>query len=525
MFGVATLIAAAAVAFALARALRVPAIPLLLMCGLALALTGRVEGDVIENALLMGVAFLMFVVGLELDPRRTRAQRDAAARVGVIQFIVLTVAGFATARWLGFDFAAAVYLGLALTASSTLVGVRLLQRRRQMFEPLGRMVLGVLLFQDALVLLALPVLIALGMRPDAAIQAIIAIIALGIAALAVRRWLSPLLMRASDDGEVVLLSALSLMFLFIGGAALVGVPIVVGAFLAGVSLSRFPSDAVVRSTMAPIGDFFSAVFFVGLGALVGIPSMEQIAQAAVFVVLLVLVTVPLVTFVAERSGLSAKSSLEAGLLLSQTSEISLVIGLSGMIDGRIQQSTFTVIALVTLITMLLTPFLANDAVARTLMRFHPSRRRHVGEAPPEGHVLLLGSGATGMPLLEELVLRGAYVVVVDDDPGVIARLEEAGIRTVRGDASDPAILERAGAAHARAITSTIRRPRDNAILLERVVDVPVLVRVFDSIDAEWIEEHGGIPVLYSEATADGLLDWFEDEGEWLDANLAGRADG
>jgi CPA2 family monovalent cation:H+ antiporter-2 len=299
------------------------------------------------------------------------------------------------------------------------------------------------------------------------------------------------------------------------------VPIVVGAFLAGVALARFPVDGIVRAEMAPIGDFFAAVFFTALGALVGIPSASQLLQAAVLAVLVIAVTVPLVTFVGERSGLAAKSAVEAGLLLAQTSEISLVIGLSGMLEGYIGVDTFTVIALVTLTTMLVTPFLATDAVARTLVRLQPSARAAAGD-PPSGHVLLLGSGSTGMPLLEDLVLGGSDVVVVDDDPAVIAQLTTAGIRTVRGDASDSAVLRRAGADRARAITSTIRRPRDNAKLLEMAPDAHVLVRVFDSADAEWIAERGGTPVLYSEATTDAFAEWFEEERETLAQSLADR---
>lgn len=521
MHGVAILLAAAAVAFALARALRVPAIPLLLIAGLALAFTGRLDAETLENALLLGVSFLLFVVGLELDPRRTRAQRSAAIRVGIWQFLVLGMVGYMAAVRLGFSFAPAVYVALALTASSTLVGVRILQRRRQMFEPFGRLVLGSLLLQDALVLMMLPVLIAFGTDTEAALLSLGAILALAAACLAVRRWVAPQLIHVAQDREVILLAALSVLFGFIMTASMLGVPILIGAFLAGVALARFPIDGTVRSVMAPIGDFFAAVFFTALGALVGIPSGAQIVQAAVLVVLVIVVTVPLVTIVAERSGLPAKSAIEAGLLLAQTSEISLVIGLSGMIEGYLESDTFTVIALVTLVTMLLTPFLATDAIARWLIRFHPSRRFVHGE-PPSGHLLLLGTGSTGMPLLEDLVLTGAEVVVVDDDPAVIARLEAAGIRAVRGDASDATILAQAGASRARAIMSTIRRPRDNKTLLELAGGKTILVRVFDRDDAEWIAEHGGTPVLYSEATADAFVEWFDEEQEALRDSLAER---
>jgi len=528
MHGVAMLLGAAALAYALARLLRAPPIPLLLLAGLGLSWTTSIEGEVLEDALLLGVSFLLFVVGLELDPRRTRAQRSAAVRVGVLQFLVLAALGFATALLLGYGTVPAGYLALALTASSTLVCVRLLQRRRQMFEPFGRLVLGVLLLQDALVLLSIPLVTDLGSDPLVALAGLAAIALLAVLAMAVRRWLAPLLLRVMDDTEIVLLASLAMLFAFLALADWMDVPLVVGAFLAGVALSRFPVNGVVRAELAPVGDFFTAIFFTALGALVSLPSMTQLLHAVAFALVILVVTPPLVTVLAERAGFSAKPAIEAGLLLSQASEISLVIGLSGMIQGDIDADVFTVIALVTLGTMLLTPVIATDRVAWRLARLHPSRRRARTTEPPRGHVLLLGTGATGMPILEDLILAGCDVVVVDDDPAVIARLEDAEVRTIRGDAADATVLRRAGAQHARIVSSTIRRPRDNDALLSLAQGVPVLVRVFDDVDADWVRAHGGIPVLYSEATAQSLLEWYDEEQEELENSLRqrlGRAPG
>lgn len=525
MQGVALLLGAAAAGFALARALRAPPIPLLLVAGLGLSLVRPPPASTLENALLLGVSFLLFVVGLELDPRRTRAQRRTAVRVGVWQFLALAVLGFAVALALGFGVVESGYLGLALTASSTLVGVRLLQRRRQMFEPFGRLVLGVLLLQDLLVILLIPLVTELDGGVVPFLRGLGGIAVLGAMSLAARRWAGRFLLRVADEGEFVLLGALAVLFVFLAVADLLGVPIVVGAFLAGVALSRFPVNGIVRSEVAPIGDFFAAIFFTALGALVRVPGSEELLQAAVLTGVVLVVTTPLVTVIAERTGFSARPAIEAGLLLSQTSEISLVIGLSGMLQGHIVGETFTVIALVTMSTMLLTPLIATDAMAWRLMRFHPFRHRGEpgAEGIPSGHVLLLGAGATGMPLLEDLIVSGCEIVVVDDDPAVAGRLEEAGIRSFRGDASDAAVLRGAGAERARVVSSTIRRPRDNAALLRLARDrVPVLVRVFDEADAAWVRERGGTPVLYSEATADALLEWFEEERPALEENLQER---
>jgi CPA2 family monovalent cation:H+ antiporter-2 len=288
-----------------------------------------------------------------------------------------------------------------------------------------------------------------------------------------------------------------------------GLPLVTGAFLAGVALSPFPVNGVLRPQLNSIADFFNAIFFTALGAIVPIPGLGDLGRAIVLALVVILFTPPLVAYVAERYGFSLRQSIESGLLLAQTSEISLVVGLYGLLAEQITPATFGAIALVTVVTMVLTPFLAADRVVWWLTRRYPTGRPQAEATPENDHVLLLGTGATGMPLLESILGAGHRVVVVDDDPVVIARLREADISCIRGDATDPAILRQAHADRAAIITSTIRRPQDNRRVLEFARGVPVIVRVFDEHDARWIEELGGTPIVYADAAADGMLRWFD----------------
>lgn len=509
MHGIALLLAAAAVAYGIARALDIPPVPLLLLAGLLLAPTGLLPAGFLEDALVLGVSFLMFQGGVELNPLRTRGQRGAALRVGLIQFFALAALGVLAAVALGFDLLSAAYVGLALTASSTLVTIRLLQRRRQMFEPFGRVVVGVLLLQDLLVILLIPLMTRLPFGPVAVAQGVLGVAALVGLTWISSRWLTPAVLRMDGDEEPLLLVVLAFLFGFMLLAGWLGLPVVVGAFLAGVSLSSFPASGVVRSQLASIGDFFSAVFFTALGALIAVPATEVILQALALAALVVIATPPLVTVIAERAGLAAKPAIEAGLLLAQTSELSLVVGLYGVVEGQLPAEVFTVIALVTLVTMFLTPTLSHERVAWRLLRWHPVAARATLPPPAGGHVLLLGSGSTGMPLLETILTSGHEVAVVDDDPAVVARLAELEIPCVRGEASDFEVLERVNARQARVISSTIRRPEDNRRLLDHVSGVPVIVRVFDEEDAEWIRARGGTPVLYSEAAAERFFHWYD----------------
>jgi Kef-type K+ transport system membrane component KefB len=516
MTAIAVLLFAAACAYGVAHALSVPTIPVLLVTGVLLAVGGVVPEAVLSDTLVLGVTILLFVNGIELSPRRTRAQRRAARSVGALQFTLLGALGLLAALLLGYDVVPAAYIALALTASSTLVVVRLLQRRRQLYEPFGRLVLGVLLLQDLLVLLLVPVVTDMNAGVLPVVRGILATIALVALAAAVFRWGAPRIQRLDREDEVMLLVLLAVLFVFVGLADMLALPLVTGAFLAGVALSRFPLNGMVRIQLGSIAEFFSALFFIGLGALIGIPSATELTHALILSAVVIFATPPVVMLIAERAGMSGRAAIESGLLLAQTSEISLVIGLFGLLAGQISRSAFTVIALMTLVTMLITPFMTSDRVVWWLMRRRPvrmlpARRRTDQQIPAEGHVLVLGSGSTGMPLLETILAMGHDVLVIDDDAVVIQRLRDADILCLRGDASDTALLRRANADRARIITSTIRRPDDNRRLLEFARGVPTLVRVFEEEDAEMISALGGTPIIASHAAATEMLRWFDRE--------------
>lgn len=509
MTALTALLAGAAIALALARWLNVPSVPFLLLTGLVLANTGLLDRVQLQAPLMLGVTFLLFLGGLELNPVRVGRQRAAALRVGLAQFFLLGAAGFLIGILLGFGRLTSLYLALALTASSTLVVVQLLQRRQQLFEPFGRMVLGVVLLQDLLVILLIPLVRRASEGAVAALLGLLATLAMTVLAFICLRWMAPLILRIAEDEETLLLVTLSVLFIFLGIADLLRVPFVAGAFLAGFALSSFPVSGIVRGQLGSITDFFSAAFFVALGGLILVPGIREFTHALVFAALVVVVTPPLVAFVTERAGFSARPAIESGLLLAQTSELSLVVVLQGMILGQVGENVFSIVVIVTAVTMLLTPFLSAERVTRLMLRVHPLRRDTQVTRELTDHVVLVGCGSAGMPLLETMLAAGTSVVVVDDDPAVIARLRHGDVPSIRGDALDGAALADAGVQHARIVSSTVRRARDNELLLTMTNDVRVLVRVFEDEEGQWVQARGGVPVMSSDAGASAFLRWYD----------------
>lgn len=507
------LLGLAALGHGLSRWTQVPAIPFLLAGGLGLSATGIV-GDpaFLRDVLFLSVSVLLFVVGTDLNPQRVGPFKPAALRIGLIQFVGLAAVGIGLSVWLDYGLPDALYLGLALATSSTIVGVRLLQRRQEMFEPAGRTVVGVLLLQDVLVVVLLPVLIRFPDGPAAMLWSLGGTVLLLGGVAAVMKGLVPILLARDLDAETQLLAVLGVLFGFMGVAEGLGVPRFAAAFLAGVSLSGFPFSGLVHSEMQPLYDFFAALFFSALGVAATLPAPATLWHVLLFSGAVVLTTPLLVAVVGAWTGLAARPTLQSGFLLAQTSELSLVVGLQALVVGELTGDTVAVIVLTTVLTMMVAPLLTSDAVGRALIRWHPCRRSGSLAEPPTDHVLLLGGGRSVRPLLRLLRESAPQVVVVDEDPAVVEELRNAGVTAVRGDGGDRSVQRAAGAAEARIIVSTLRDPTVLGDLFDEVGStVPVLVRVFEDEEADWVTARGGTPISFARAAGEAFADWFSNE--------------
>lgn len=513
----ALLLVTAAVAFGLARYFRLPSVPVLIGAGMCLSLAGQVPPELTPgskdgamNLLELGLVFLVFSSGVEMNPRRFRKYLKPVMWVAGVQFLLAMAVGYLFARWMGMGSLEAVYVGGGLAASSTLVVVRHLRMRRAMFEPFGRVVTGVLLLQDV----ALVLLIVILSRVDGGGwelgKGVFEVVVIGLAAWVAQRFVVPLMVRKfQPDEENLLLWLVAVLLGFVGIAGWLNLPLIVGAFAGGFVFSAFPLNGLVRGQLSSLVDFFHAMFFVALGALLGVPGLESWGVAAIYSMVVILVTPPLVALVAEWRGLNTRAGIESGLLLAQTSEYSLLLGLSGLFLGHVSPATFSVLALTTVMTMTMTPILGREKVVNFLLPFHPLRRKHQIEEAPKGHVLILGFGSAGMWTVKPLVAQGEQVLVVDDDAAVCKMLESKGIPFLRGDGAEVSVLQRAGARDAKFVIASMRRVGDALTVLKYVRGVPVLARVFEDDDAVRIREAGGEPVLISRAAVDMFLTWFE----------------
>lgn len=513
MTGLALLLLSSAVAFALAQRFRMPAIPLLILLGFGITRFGiDVDRGALNQLLDVGLAFLVFSAGIELNPSRFSGRSGTLLSIGIVQFAVAGALGFFLAQGIGFDVSASLYIAAGLSTSSTLVAVQQIYRSPGSLRSYGSLALGVLLVQDVAIIILIVLLPRVTGGSSELIPGILSLAVMAATAIVCQRFLPRLIRRSRlPDEETMLLCTLAVLFLFSGFSNWMDISFIAGGFAAGFALSGFPVSGEARGALGSLNTFFLAVFFSALGAQVELPDSATLAKALGFSAIVILATPVVVTILAEwKGGLSSRNAITAGLLLAQTSEFSVILAVYGERLGQIGHETVTVIALVAVITMTLTPFLATDTVARFLLNLHPLRRLMRTDSQLSDHVVVLGYGSVGRWIIRPLLSNGLRVVIVDQDPAIIAQLRKDGHLCIRGDASDEKVLLRAGADKARFIIVSLHQVGEIVKVIEHVgPEVPVFARIFEEAAAEKVRASGGIPILNSTAAANRFMEWFE----------------
>lgn len=526
MTGLALLLLSSAVAFALAQRFRLPTIPLLILLGFTMSRSGvEIDRAALNQVIDVGLAFLVFAAGIELNPARFAVQTRALLWIGLLQFAVTAILGFLLGRALGFDTVASLYLGIGLSTSSTLVALRQLYRSPGSLRTYGRVVLGVLLIQDIVMILFIVLLPRFAGGVGELAPGILALGVMAVTAAVCQRYLPRLLTKIHPpEEETMLLCTLAILFLFSGFSHWMDISFIAGGFAAGFALSGFPVSGEARGVISSLNTFFVALFFSALGAQVEHPDMSTFLKSLAFASVVLIATPVVVTIIAEwKANLSSRNAITAGLLLAQTSEFSVILAVYGERLGQIGEETVSIIALVAVISMTLTPFLATDSVARRLLHLHPLRRLMKTDSQLSDHVIVLGYGSAGRWIIRPLVASGLKIVIVDQDPHVIAQLRKEGHVCIRGDASDEKVLLQAGADKARFILVSLHQVAEVVKVIEHVCSsVPVFARVFEEASAKKVEESGGIAILNSTAAADRFMEWFDHQMKEKDS---ARADG
>jgi Kef-type K+ transport system membrane component KefB/Trk K+ transport system NAD-binding subunit len=488
----ALILAASAALGALALWLRQPLIVAFIVVGILVGPSGLNLAGVDERLRLLaeiGIAVLLFVVGLKLDPHLIRTMGPVALATGLGQVLFTSVFGFLIALALGFSPVVALYVAVALTFSSTIIIVKLLSDKREIDALHGRIAVGFLIVQDIAVILAMIGLTALGAgEASGHLLADSLLVLLKGAALLVgigltMHFILPrLLLHLARTQELLLLFAIAWAVLLAAVGDVLGFSKEVGAFLAGVSLAATPFREAIAARLVSLRDFLLLFFFIGLGAQLDLSMLgTQIVPALLFSAFVLIGNPLIVMAIMGYMGYRKRTSFLAGLTVAQISEFSLILGALGVSLGHIDRETLGLITLVGLITIGLSTYMIlyshplYNRLAPWLGIFE--RRRPYRESGEEEDktaeptdVILFGLGRYGRNIAENLVRRGKKVLAVDFDPQVVAG-EKGGAFPVRyGDAEDPELLENLPLLQTRWVVNAIPGGEANLTLLKALRD-------------------------------------------------------
>ena len=464
----------------LAQFLRQPVILAYLVGGFALGPAGFGwihEQESIGTISELGLIFLLFMIGLEIDLKKIVSAGSAILVTAASQIVGGCVLGVAFFWMLGFPLTGgkwdALYLGLAAALSSTVIIVKVLYDKRELDTLPGRITLGLLVLQDLFVILFLAVQPSLdNLQLSSLLVSFVRVAALVAAALLVSRFVLPPLFRSvARLPELVLVGAISWCFLVGELAAQLHLSREMGALIAGVSLSTFPYALDVTAKVTSLRDFFVTLFFVGLGMTIPLPDGSLVAWALVFAAFvlasrLALTFAPLYLM---KHGLRA--SLLPSINLCQISEFSLVIMTMGIGDKHLAPQSQGMVSFAFVLLAALSTFamVKSDRLTRLsipwLKRIGLRDLDEASSSAPakaDGHgtrILIIGFFRTASSLLEELRRTRQDLLgdlaVVDFNPAVHQKLHALGVKAIYGDISQPETLHHAGVGKAEILVCTI----------------------------------------------------------------------
>lgn len=483
---VAVLLALAGLAGLLAIRLRQPLIIAFIGVGVVAGPIGlgwvQPGGDVAVLA-EVGIAVLLFLVGLKLDISLLRAIGRVAVIVGVLQMALTAALGFPLALVVGLEVVPALWVALALAFSSTIIIVKLLGDRRELEQQHGRVALGILIVQDVVVVALMIVLTATGVSTSSdAPDGFLVILARGgllIAALAVTtRWVLPALLRlVAGSAELLVLFSVAWAVALAALSDTLGFSTEVGAFLGGAAVATTPYREAIAARLASLRDFLLLFFFVELGAGLALDGAGSQVWGALVLSAFVLVVKPAIIVGAlGYLGFRRRTSLLTGISLGQISEFSLILIALGVGLGVLGDDALSLVTLVAVLTIATSTYLIR-ASRSIVNRLGPHlgfvERRVPLPNPPEGgpglgEVVLYGLGRYGSMVARELCAAGIRFTAVESDPEQVVawRAQAPEVMTVvYGDAEDIEFVHTLPLDGSRWLVSTIADPDVNRILL------------------------------------------------------------
>lgn len=449
----------------------------------------------------LGIAFLLFVIGIEMDIKKLKSMGSSIVFIGILQCVITFAVTFVVVYYLmHLKSLEAIYIGWIVAFSSTMVVVKILSDADELDSIHGKVTLGVLVVQDLVAVIALSFLSNAGNTSITSILSIVlkGAILFGSVIISAKYILPKLLKYLVESQELLFVGSLTICFFFAAIAMNLGYSIAIGAFLAGLALAATPFNYEISARIKPLRDFFAVIFFVTLGMSLSLAGLRESFLLFAALLALVLLAKPLIVFMLVKMfKYGNRSAFFSATALAQVSEFSLILATAGYQAGNISNPIFMATTLLTVVTLTLTAYIMkyDEAVYQYLSKYTGGdkqllEKEQLGRGAKEllhDHIIVFGTHRMGMQVIDTLVKQKQKFVVVDYNPERVAELKKKRIKVICTDMSNHELYDVLEFSKARMVISTVNNYEANQLLIKETrrlnKDCTVLVSSRSTLDA------------------------------------------
>lgn len=501
--------------------LRLPSIVGFLLAGTIIGPDGLGlirSGEQVEALAQVGVALLLFTIGLEISLSRLLPVRPAMIGAGILQIALTTLAVAAASLGFGQPFRVGVFNGFLVSLSSTAIVLKVFGERREIDSLQGRIATGILLFQD-LCIVPMVLLIPVLAQSTSASWAQVgwamgkALLLLAAIVLGARFFLPRLLRQVAylRNREILMLLVVSVCLGTAWLTAQAGLSLALGAFIAGLVISESEFSHQIIADILPLRDAFSGIFFISIGMLLDLDFLARdISGALVDLSWVIGIKAAVIIVALGMLYRSIRLGVVLGLSLAQVGEFSFILAGIGRGYGLLAPAQEQPFLAAAILSMIATPFLIQSAHLwpfglerlASLRQKRDVRPKEGAGQPGAGHVIVVGYGLNGQNLARVLKEVGIPYRILDMDPDAVARARAAGEPVSFGDGTRPEILAALAVEEARVLVIAISDPVASAYIVSLArrlrPDLHVVVRTRYVAEIERLYRLGASQVIPEE---------------------------
>ncbi len=432
----------------------------------------------------IGIVLLLFTIGIEFSLERLLQIRKSVLMGGSLQVLLTFLATLFIARRFGQAFGEAVFIGFLVALSSTAIVLKLIQERAEVDSPHGRTTLGILIFQDIIIVPMILVTPLLAGATGNLGESVLVLLAKGIGIILLviisTKWIVPQVLyqiARTRNQEVFLLSVVVICLGVAWLTSKAGLSLALGAFLAGLIISESEYSHQALGNILPFRDVFTSFFFVSIGMLLDVGFLFQQPGTIALIALGVLVLKSIIAcFATVLLGFPFRTSILVGLALSQVGEFSFILSRTGVEHGLLAGNIYQMFLAFSVLSMAATPFIITLAprAADIILRLPLPKRLISGFYPvseikvkgKKDHLIIIGFGVNGRNVARAARLSGIPYAVIEMNPETVRSEQAQGEPIYYGDSTQEVVLQHANIKDARIVVTAINDPASTRRITE-----------------------------------------------------------